>query len=217
MAVGPDQRVGVVHAVFLVHAARQIFEIDLMHDADAGRHDLERVERLHAPFHELVALIVALELELHVQVECVLRAVIIDHHRVIDDEIDRDERLDQLWILAEILRDVAHRGEVAQQRHAREVLQHDAGDDEGNFVDAFARRFPFGELANVLFGDLLAVAVAEHAFQHDPNRHGQPRNVAEARFFECRQRIQLAGCAGSEAEFLKALEGVVRHGGSIQK
>ena len=45
--------------------------------------------------------------------------------------------------------DAAHRGEVDQQRHAGEVLQHDAGDDEGDFVGAGRIRRPVGELANV--------------------------------------------------------------------
>ena len=38
-----------------------------MHDADAGRHDVERLERLLAPLQELVALAVALELEVEIQ------------------------------------------------------------------------------------------------------------------------------------------------------
>ena len=56
----------------LVHAARQIFEVDLVHDAKARRHHTKGVKGLHAPFHELVALAVALESELHVQVQRIL-------------------------------------------------------------------------------------------------------------------------------------------------
>src|SRR6185436_17855235 len=62
VAVGADERVGIVDAVLRMYATREIFQIDLMDDADARRHDLERVERLHSPFHELVALRVAAEL-----------------------------------------------------------------------------------------------------------------------------------------------------------
>lgn len=68
MAVGSDQRVGVVDAVLLVHAACQVLEVDLVHDANAGRHDLESVKGLHPPLHELVALVIALEFQLHVQI-----------------------------------------------------------------------------------------------------------------------------------------------------
>ncbi len=89
VAIGADQRVGIVDAVLPMHAARQILEVDLVHDADARRHDLEGVEGLHAPLHELVALAVALKFQLHVQIQRILGAVVIDLHRVVDHEIHR--------------------------------------------------------------------------------------------------------------------------------
>jgi hypothetical protein len=74
--------------------------------------------------------------DLHIEIERVFRAVVVDLHRVIDDQIDGDQRLDQLGIFAHALRDPSHRGQVAQQRHAGEVLQHDAGDDKRNLIGA---------------------------------------------------------------------------------
>src|SRR5690606_3017463 len=35
VAVGAHQRIGVVDVVLLVHAARQVFQVDLVHDAEA--------------------------------------------------------------------------------------------------------------------------------------------------------------------------------------
>ena len=96
VAVGADQRVGIVDAVLLVHAAREVLQVHLVHDADARGHDLEGVEGLHAPFHELVALFVALEFQLHVEVERVLGAVVVDLDRVVDHQVDRHQRLDHL-------------------------------------------------------------------------------------------------------------------------
>ena len=59
----PHQGVGVGHAVLAnVHATRQVLQVDLVHDAKARRHHAKGVEGLHAPFHEFVALGVALEL-----------------------------------------------------------------------------------------------------------------------------------------------------------
>ena len=167
-----------------MHAARQILEIDLMHDADAGRHDLERIEGLHAPLHEFVALCVALEFDLHVEVQCIPGAVVIDLNRVIDDQVDRHQRLDDLWILADAMSDAAHRGQVAEQWHSGEILEHDARDDERYFLGAWRVRRPVGELPHVLLGHLLAVAVAEHAFENDANGNRQPRDTADPRRFE---------------------------------
>jgi hypothetical protein len=119
-----------------VHAARQVFKVDLVHDAEARRHHAEGVEGLHAPLHELVALAVALELQLHVEVERILLAVVVDHDGVVDHQVDRHQRLDALGFLPSFERHAAHGGQVGQQRHAGEVLQHHARDDKGDFFAA---------------------------------------------------------------------------------
>src|SRR3546814_12416256 len=93
VAVGADERVGIgnlvpVRPLRMPHRLADIFEIDLMADAGAGGHDLEIVERLRAPFEELVALHVALIFERDVILERLGGAEFVDHHRVIDDEMD---------------------------------------------------------------------------------------------------------------------------------
>ena len=77
--IGADQRVGIGDLDRRGLAARrlefflpgpdglgQIFEIDLMADAGAGRHDAEIVEGVLAPFQEGVAFAVALIFELDI-------------------------------------------------------------------------------------------------------------------------------------------------------
>jgi len=209
VAVGANQGIGVIESVFLVNTAREILEIYLMHDADARRHHPEGVERLHGPLHEGVALLVALELELHVEVERILDPVVVDLDGMVHDEIDRHERLDHLGVLAEPVRDAPHRGEIGERRDAGQVLQQDAREHERNFVGAWRVRFPVRELPDVLFGDFLAVAVAKHRFQDDADRHRQARDLGAERAFERGQRIELAGLAGSHLEFLKGIEGIV--------
>ena len=92
--VGADERVGVQHAVALEHHAREVLEVDLVHDAGVRRHDLEALEGVLAPAQERVALLVALELALGVDAERVARAEVVDLHRVVDDQLGRDERVD---------------------------------------------------------------------------------------------------------------------------
>ena len=180
VAVGADQRVGVVSGLValvvraLVDAAREVLEIHLVHDAEARRHHAEGIEGLHAPLHELVALVVALELQLHVQVERLGRAVVVDHHRVIDHQVDGHQRLDGLGRLAQLGGHAAHGGQVGQQRHAGEVLQHHAGDDERNLVGALRVGRPVRQLFDVLGRNLLPVAIAQHRFEHDANGNRQP-------------------------------------------
>ena len=90
-----------------------------MADAGARRHDAEVVERVLSPAQEHVALAVALELHLGVDQERRVGAVLVDLHRVVDDEVDRLQRIDALRIAAELDDRVAHRGEVDDARARR--------------------------------------------------------------------------------------------------
>src|SRR6202030_895255 len=132
MRIVADQRVGEESAVALKNPLREILEVYLMHDTDAGRDEPESFERLLAPFQELVTLAVAFELHLHVQAERFGGPCEIHLHGMIDHEIDRDERLDDFWIAAEFLHRASHRREIDHQRHAGEILENNPRDHEGD-------------------------------------------------------------------------------------
>ena len=81
-----------------------------MADAGAGGDDLEIVERLRTPLEELVTLDIALILEIDILAERLRGAELVDHYRVIDDEVDGDLRVDLLGVAAELGHRVAHCG-----------------------------------------------------------------------------------------------------------
>lgn len=176
-----------------------------MHDADAGRHDLEGVKSLLAPFQELVAFLVALELQREVLIQRLLRAGEIDLHGVVHHEIDRHQRLDHLRVLAELLHFAAHRSQIDEKRHAREVLQHDAGDGERDFILARRFRIPVREVLHIGLGDLLAVQIAQQRLQHDADGNRQLRDVADARGLKSREGVKFACCAGTSGEGLRGV------------
>ena len=185
--VGADQRVRIIDAVRVAqHAAREKLEVHLVHDADARRHDLERVERLHAPLQKLVTLAVARELQVEIFVHRIRRAGEVDLHRVIDHQVHRHQRLDDLRVFAQPRRRRAHRGQVHQQRHAGEILQHNPGDGERNLLRALRLGLPPGELADVLLRDLLAVAIAQHRLQNQSDTNREARDIAQAGLSERR-------------------------------
>ena len=62
------------------------------------------LKRVLAPAQEDVALDVALELEVGVDEERRVGSVLVDLHRVVDDEIDRLQRVDPLRVAAELRR-----------------------------------------------------------------------------------------------------------------
>src|SRR3546814_18169372 len=71
-----------------------LFQVHLVDDAGVGRHHLEVLERFLPPAQEAVALLVALELDLAVEVQRVRTAEHVDLHRVVGDKFRRDQRVD---------------------------------------------------------------------------------------------------------------------------
>ena len=145
MAIGADQRIGKRDRPRVVFAQEdalgQVFEVDLVDDADGRRHDAEVLECLLAPAEELVALAVAVEFDGHVAVHRVLPAEEVDLHRVVDHQVDGHQGVDLLRVAAEPLHGAAHGRQVDHAGHAGEVLQDHAGRLEGNFDTAAAVAF----------------------------------------------------------------------------
>ncbi len=91
--------------------AGEVLDVHLVDDAGARRDDAEAGERVLAPAQELEALGVALELERHVALERLGHAEDVGHHRVVDDQLGGNERVD--------LRRVAAQGAIASRMAAR--------------------------------------------------------------------------------------------------
>ena len=197
------QGVGIIHAVRFQHAFGEVFQIHLMHDADARRHHLEGVERLHAPFQKLVALAVAREFQVQIARHGIRAAGKIHLHRVVHHQVHRHQRLDDLRILAQLGHGAAHGRQVHQQRHPGEILQHDARDHERDFRRARLRRLPVGQFPHVRLAHLLAVAIAQDGFQDQPDGNGQFGDGADAGLFQRGQRIEFSAVAVAEFKALQ--------------
>ena len=77
--VGADEAIGIRDALAVrvtrEDDTRQVLEVDLVHDTRARRHDAHVFERALPPLEELIALLVALELALHVVFEGAQQAI----------------------------------------------------------------------------------------------------------------------------------------------
>ena len=175
--VGPDERVGIQHAVVLEHDAGEVLEVDLVDDAGVRRHGLEALERRLAPAQERVALAVALVLLLGVDPERLRRAEGVDLDGVVDHQLDRHERVDRRRVAAHLGHRVAQRGEVDDARDAGEVLQDHARGREGDLLRRLGLRVPRRERLDVLAADADAVLVAQQVLEQHLQREGQPRDV----------------------------------------
>src|SRR5208282_3111982 len=133
-----------------------------------------------------------LHFEVGVEGEGVRAAEFVDLYGVVYHQLGRKQRIDFFRVAAELLDGVAHRGEIDDGRHAREVLQQDARGHEGDFLFGGARgarRIPACEGANVVRVDEAIVFVAQKIFEQHLQRKGQVRDVTDLRGRELVQTI----------------------------
>src|SRR5262245_434029 len=142
-----------------------------MHDANSRRNQLESPERLLTPLKKLVTLAIALELHVQIEFQRARRTKEIDLYRVIDNQIDGHERLDDLRVASEPLHSASHRCKINNQWNACEVLQNNARNDEGNLHVRGRLRVPFRKRFNIFAPDLFPVTVAQHRFEDNPDAH----------------------------------------------
>ena len=126
---------------------------------------------------------------------------------MVHDEIHGHERFDHFRVLAHGVDGGAHGGEIDEQRHAGEVLEHDAGDDEGDFIIAGGLGVVVGEVLDVLVGNFESVVVAEQGFEHDPDGNRQVGEVRETLFGEGGERVEFAFGAGAGGESAERVHG----------
>ena len=195
--VGSDERVGDRDVAVLAgphgHYRRQVLEVDLMHDAHARRHDAEGPEGALGPAQQLVALGVALVLAVDVAAVRGVAAEGIDLHRVVDDEVAGHERVDSLGVDARARDRRAHRGEVDDGGHTREVLQHDAGRRERN-RGAGGGLGPARERLDVGLLHVQAAGRPKQALEQDPDGVGEGRDVRDPELCEAVEPVDV-GCA----------------------
>ena len=139
--VGADAAVRVGDPVTLHHHARQVLDVDLVHDAGARRDDLELVERGLTPAQELVPLEVALVFQFYVALERISPAEDVGDDGVVDDHLRGCQRVDLVGVAAEVRHRLAHRRQVDHARHTGEVLHDHPGRGE---LDLDVRLEPAG-------------------------------------------------------------------------
>ena len=142
-----------------------------------GGHDLQCVERPLAPAQERVSLAVAAELELGVPSDREPAREVVDLHRVVDDQLGRDERIDQIRVAAERRHRVAHRREVDDRRYAREVLEEHTRGREGDLARGLRLGVPRGDRLHVVRRHVRAVLAAEDVLEQDAERVRETRDV----------------------------------------
>ena len=169
MAVGTDQRVGIRDAVLGEYSLGEIFQVDLMHDAGGWWNDSKVVEGLRTPAEELITLLIALKFQIDVLLQRATRSERIDLHRVVDDQVTRDERIDLLGIATHANHRRSQCREIDNSRHASEVLQDDSTRHEGQLNLRRLRSVPICQCLHVIGGHHKVIDIPQQRFEQHSN------------------------------------------------
>jgi len=183
MRIGPDQCIGIClgrtvrpsdrPTIRRKHHAREVLEVDLVYDPRVGRHDLEAREGFLRPAQQRVALTVALELEVRIDLEGAGRAELVHDHRVVDHELGGEQRIHALRVAAHLHHRVTHGGEIHDRGDAREVLQQDARRHECNFFVRHLPGVPARQVLEIFGPDDAPIFAAQQVFEQDLQRVGE--------------------------------------------
>ena len=187
MRIGADDRIGIslpkVAVLYCADDACQVFEVYLVTDSGVRWNDFEVLKRGLAPAQKSIALDVALEFQFRVQSEGVDVAEIVHLHGMVDDQFRWEKRVDALGIAAHFYERLAHRGQIHDGRHAREVLQQDAGRHECNFFFRSAGP-PTRQGLNIFWVDKAAIFEAKQIFKENAQRERKFFEFRDALFFQ---------------------------------
>ena len=134
--------------------------------------------------------------------------VFIHHHRVVDDQIHRCQRVDSLRVAAGLGDRIAHGGQIDHTGYAGEVLHQDPCRAVIDFAIGSALLGPTHQAFDVLHGDGFAVFVAEQVFQKDLEGKGKLAEITPALIGDGIDIVIMIGLA-ADIEGLGALQGVL--------
>jgi len=126
VAVGADERVGIRDAIDGMNHGRHPLQIDLVHDAVAGRNHVDVLERLLRPVDEVEAVFIAPVFDRAVLRERVgVEAAAFDGQRVIDNQLHGHDGVHLRGVAALIGDRIAQAREIDERRLPQNVMAHD--------------------------------------------------------------------------------------------
>ena len=165
-----------------------MFKIHLVADAGTRGNCLEIVEALRSPFQKVITLAIAIIFDFDILLERLGVAEFVNHHRMVDNQVDGNKRVDLAGIAAQLCNRIAHRGQIDHARHAGEILQQYARRAILDFILAFAGvLLPIDQCLCIggRNGEA-AIFKAQQIFEQHLHAERQARNIAQLcrRFFQ---------------------------------
>ena len=107
-------------------------------------------------------------------------AEFIDHDRMVDNQMHRNQRIDFLCITAQLVHRIAHRGKVDHARYAGEILQQHAGRAVLDFAGGLGVLLPIDQRLHIMHRNgKSAIFEAQQIFEQYLHRKWQARHISQ--------------------------------------
>ena len=150
-----------------------------MANSGAGRDNAEVIEGILPPAQKRIPFAVAFHLDVDVLLKGAGAGEPVNHHRVVDHQVNGRQRVDSLRIATRLGHCGAHGGQIDHCRYAGKVLHQHTGRAVLDFPVAAPLLEPGRQRLEVRLGNGFAVLPAQQVFQQHLERHGQPVQVAQ--------------------------------------
>ena len=183
MRVRPNQRIGINHPILFPHSLCEIFQIHLMANPCPRRYNAEILKCPLPPFQKFITLAIPLKLPLHIRLKGLRRAKFIHHHRMVNHQINRHNRINLLRIATKALHGFPHRCQIHNRRHARKILHQHAGRAVSNLMTGTLFLLPIRQRLHILSRHRTSIFKPKQILQKYFQRIRKARNVTN---FICR-------------------------------
>ena len=173
MAIRTDNRIEIRDRLIVRRghdALSEALDIDLMADSRFGRNDAHVLERPLRPFQKRITFGISLELHFGVRLERIGRSGAIGNDGMVDDQIERDLRIDRRSASPELFCRFAHSRKIDEDGDAREILEEHASRHIFDLAALHARQAGIDDALGETLRSLIGRSVAQDVFDKDPQR-----------------------------------------------
>ena len=162
-----------------------------MHNPRGRGDHAEVTQALLSPSQQLIPLQISLKLEIHILLQRITGAKVVNLHRVIDHQVTLNQRVDLFGVATHANHGIPQSGHVDHCGNPREILQNHTAHHKRDLNLLWFGGVPVRHLRDMLFVHQETVHISETGFQQNSHRKWQRINLSKALHGQLGKRIIL--------------------------
>ena len=147
-----------------------------MHNTRQRRHHPETLKRIRTPAQKLIPFPIALKLDLCISAQRIRICKTIHLHRMIHNQIHRNQRLNPTYIAPHASHSRTQRRQIHQRRHTRKILQHHPRGLKRYLYRIGIGRMPIRQRPHIFLPHLIPIQISQRRLEQHPHGKRQPRH-----------------------------------------